>query len=102
MKLLLLEEVDAIDLHGWLTRVMLNEYRAMGDRLYPGPSDKVCLRDAQSFCAWLGRLARREPDDFTTPLKYQGRYLSAGIVFVALRGRIEGRGSIRTARRRSG
>lgn len=88
-----LEEVDAIDLHGWLTRVMLSEYRILGDRLYPSQCDEVCLRDARAFSRWLGKLARRESSyDFTTPLKYQGRYLSAGIVFVAMKGRIETEG----------
>jgi hypothetical protein len=87
-----LEEVDAIDLHGWLTRVMLNEYRILGDRLHPGQCDAVCLSDARAFCTWLGNLARREPGDIRWPLKYQGRYLSAGIVFVATRARIEREG----------
>jgi hypothetical protein len=87
-----LDEVDAIDIHGWLTRVMLNEYRIMGEKLYPGDCDEVCLRDARSFCDWLGKLARRKPYDYTTPLKYRGRFLSAGIVFVALKGRVETEG----------
>jgi hypothetical protein len=87
-----LEEIDAIDVHGWLTRVLLNEYRVMGERLYPSQPDDVCVRDARSFCNWLGKLATRKPYDFTTPLKYQGRYLSAGIVFVALKGRLETEG----------
>lgn len=87
-----LEEVDVIDLHGWLTRVMLSEYQRMGDMLYPHHSDQVCLRDARSFCVWLGNLARRKPFDFTTPLKYRGRYLNAGIIFVAMKGRIEAEG----------
>jgi hypothetical protein len=87
-----LEEVDAIDLHGWLTRVMLNEYQRMGEQLYPHHADEVCLRDARSFCTWLGKLARRPPMDFTTPLKYEGRYLNAGIIFVAMKGRIAAEG----------
>ncbi len=83
-----LRQVDAIDMHGWLTRVMLNEYQILGDRLYPGECDEDCLKDARSFCTWLSKLAEREPGDTTWPLKYQGRYLSAGIVFVAQRDRI--------------
>jgi len=78
-----LRDVDEIDLHGWLTRVMLAEYRLLGDMLYPGTCDDVCLRDAQAFANWLARLARRKPADFTTPLTYRGRYLNVGIIFVA-------------------
>lgn len=87
-----LEEVDAIDLHGWLTRVMLGEYRIMGDMLHPGQCDEVCLRDARGFRTWLGQLARREPYDYTIPLQYKGRYLRTGIIFVALRGKLETEG----------
>ena len=86
------EEVDAIDLQGWLTRVMLGEYQLLGEKLYPHHGDDVCLRDARSFCEWLGRLARRKPDDFTTPLRYRGRYFSTGIIFVAVKGKIEAEG----------
>ncbi len=89
-----IEEVDAIDLHGWLTRVMLSEYRMLGKKLYPSPCDKACLHDAREFCVWLGKLARRERYDHKTSLKYKGRYLNAGIVFVAMKGRIEAEGLI--------
>jgi hypothetical protein len=84
-----LNEIDAIDLHGWLTRVMLSEYRRLGDKLYPSPCDDACLHDAREFCTWLAKLARREAYDHTTPLKYKGRYLNAGIVLVAMKGRID-------------
>jgi hypothetical protein len=62
-----LAEIDAIDLHGWLTRVMLNEYRLLGDMLYPCQCDAVCLNEARELRAWLAKLARRERNDFTTP-----------------------------------
>jgi hypothetical protein len=71
---------------------MLAEYRAMGEQLYPGQSDNVCLRDARSFCQWLGRLANRKPGDKKTSLRYQGRYLNVAVMFVAIRGRIEAEG----------
>jgi hypothetical protein len=87
-----LEEIDAIDLHGWLTRVMLNEYRLLGDMLYPGQCDAVCLNEARELRTWLGKLAKRERDDFTTPLKFDGRYLRIGLVFVAARETIEKKG----------
>jgi hypothetical protein len=91
-----LEEVDHIDLHGWLTRVMLAEYKKLGDRLYPGVSDELCLQDAREFRNWLGNLATQPPvrpgERFKASLLYRGRFLSAAIVFVAMKGTIEERG----------
>jgi hypothetical protein len=88
-----LEEVDQIDLHGWLTRVMLAEYKAMGDRLYPGACDDHCLHDARAFRNWLGKLATQPPirpgEQPKNSLLYRGPFLSADIVFVAMKGRIE-------------
>lgn len=91
-----LEEVDQIDLHGWLTRVMLAEYKRLGDRLYPGTCDEECLQDAKEFRNWLGKLATQRPvppgGTFKTSLLYRGRFLSAAVVFVAVKGKIEEHG----------
>jgi hypothetical protein len=91
-----LEEVDHIDLHGWLIRVMLAEYKVMGDRLYPGACDQHCLQDARDFRNWLGKLATQPPvrpgERFKTSLLYSGRFLSAAVMFVALKGKIKEHG----------
>jgi hypothetical protein len=87
-----LVEVDAIDLHGWLTRVMLGEYRRMAGNLYPYQCDQICLNEARALCVWLGQLAQRKPFDYTIPLQYKGRYFNIGIIFVAMKGKIEAEG----------
>lgn len=79
-------EIDTIDLHGWLTRILLNEYRRLGDRLHPGdPSDDV-IAESEEFARWLARLAAQPPGSTTGSLTFQGRYFRVAIVLVAVRG----------------
>jgi hypothetical protein len=78
-----LEKVDAIDLHGWLTRIMLVEFQKLGEVLYPSQSDQLCIDDARAFGEWLGSLAASAPGDESTPLAYRGRFLRVSIVLVA-------------------
>lgn len=73
-------EIDAIDLHGWLSRVLLVEYRRLGDALHPAEPDEECLEEAEDFADWLAKLASREKHG---SLSFRGRYLSVAIVFVA-------------------
>src|SRR5207247_775211 len=61
-------EIDEIDLHGWLVRILLPEYRILGDQLYPGQATDDCLSDAEAFARWLHKLAARDPGDDSMPL----------------------------------
>jgi hypothetical protein len=76
-------KMDEIDLHGWLVRILLPEYRRLGARLYPGEPDADCVGDALKFADWLHCLAVREPEDNSSKLDYKGKHLRAAIVFVA-------------------
>ncbi|HEX8085477.1 MAG TPA: hypothetical protein VF529_14385 [Solirubrobacteraceae bacterium] len=84
--------VDHIDLHGWLLRVLLAEYKLLGDRLFPGHCDPRCVAEAEHFARWLGDLAKRPPGDTSRSLQFAGTYIRVGIVFVAQRERLESEG----------
>ena len=88
-----IEEVDEIDLHGWLLRMMLPEFRQLGDQLYPGEVDRRCAQDAAGFTRWLYALASREPGSESAQLAYEGRYIRVAVVLVARRAVLLERGT---------
>jgi hypothetical protein len=86
-------DLDEIDLHGWLLRVLLPEFKHLGDQLHPGDVDPRCIRDAEMFAGWLTRLAEREPGDETMPLSYEGRFIRIAVVLVAHKAKLLERGT---------
>lgn len=93
-----IEVIDSIDLHGWLTRVLLAEYRRLGFQLHPGEPPAGFEAEAEAVVDWLHRLATRAPKE-TTSLTFRGRYFRIGVIFVAASGRLEVEG-LRPYRRR--
>ncbi len=89
----LVTELDEIDLHGWLLRVLLPEYRRLGNRLHPAQPDVRSQADTAAFARWMHRLAAREPGDMSIPLSYDGSQMRVALVFVASRSRLEEEGS---------
>lgn len=87
-----LAEIDRIDVHGWLQRILLEEYRRLGEMLHPSEPHDVCLAEADRFATWLYDLAKREPGSTDGSLTFPGRYLRVAIVFVAVRGVLEEKG----------
>jgi hypothetical protein len=77
-------EIDAVDLHGWLSRILLCEYRRLGNLLHPADPDDDCLAEAEEFADWLARLANKKKDELGS-LTFPGRYISVAIIFVAQR-----------------
>jgi hypothetical protein len=88
----LVTELDEIDLHGWLLRVLLPEYRRLGNAMHPAQPDVRCQADTAAFARWLHRVASREPGDMTIPLSYDGSQIRVAMVFVASRERLEREG----------
>jgi hypothetical protein len=82
-----LDEIDEIDLQGWLTRVLLREYLYLGRDLYPALAQDSWLRETEAFARWLHKLATKKPGDYGS-LDYRGPLLSVGIIFVAERQRL--------------
>ena len=76
--------MDQIDLHGWLSRILLDEYRRLGDRLHPGDVDEECPKETEKFAEWLADLASR-PVGVEGSLKFNGLNFRVAIIFVAQR-----------------
>jgi hypothetical protein len=89
----IVSELDEIDLHGWLLRVLLPEYRRLGNAMHPAQPDVRCQADTAAFARWMHRVAAREPGDMTIPLSYDGSQMRVAMVFVASRERLEREGT---------
>jgi hypothetical protein len=76
-------EMDEVDLHGWLLRVLIPEFRRLGDQLHPAVPDAKCRADADGFARWLAQLAASAPGDQSTKLSYEGTHFRVALVFVA-------------------
>lgn len=85
-------QVDEIDLHGWLLRVLLPEYRRLGDALHPSEPSDAYREEAADLATWLGDLAARPPGSKVSSLAYKGHFFRIAVIFVAIRGRIETEG----------
>ena len=94
-----IERLDEIDVHGWLGRVLLAEYYMLARRMYPSEPRPAWLRETELFADWLHGLATRAPGERGS-LVYQGRLISVGIIFVAIKTRLEEHG-IEPYRRRA-
>ncbi|MDX6669768.1 MAG: hypothetical protein QOI91_131 [Solirubrobacteraceae bacterium] len=76
-------QVDALDVHGWLVRILLPEYKRVGDALGAGAVRAASSVAAERFLNWLHELARRRPGDRSVPLNHvDGADFRVGIVFV--------------------
>lgn len=71
-----------IDLHGWLSRILLVEFRRLGEQLHPSDPEASVLQEAEEFTEWLYRLAEKKAGELGS-LTFRGRYFSVAIVFVA-------------------
>lgn len=86
-----LGQMDRVDMHGWLSRVLLAEYRRLGERLHPSDPDDQCLVEAERFADWLADVASRPPGT-SGSLTFEGRYIRVAIVFVAMKDRLVAEG----------
>lgn len=87
-----IDEVDAIDLHGYLVRILLAEYLRVGVELHPGEPDPEVLREAEEFARWLHKLSAREPGSEDASMTFKGRYFRVAVIFVGIRERLVGEG----------
>ncbi len=88
----IITELDEVDLHGWLLRVLLPEYHRLGNAIHPAQPDVRSQADTAAFARWMHRVAAREPGDMTIPLSYEGSQIRVAMVFVASRERLEREG----------
>lgn len=83
-----IEEMDAIDLQGYLVRVLLAEYLRLGEELHPGEPDPEILREAEEFARWIYKISAREPGAEVGSLSFKGRYFKVAVIFVGIRSRL--------------
>jgi hypothetical protein len=85
-------ELDRIDMHGWLSRILLAEYHRLGQRLHPGEADETCIDEAEKLAAWLAELAAQRPGSSDGSLTFWGTHFRIAIVFVAMKQRLAAEG----------
>jgi hypothetical protein len=89
-----IDELDEVDLQGWLLRLLLAEYLRLGDDLHPGEPDKDCHRDAEEFARWLHGIASRSPGDESRSLSFEGRHFRVAVIFVGIKDRLIAEGLV--------
>jgi hypothetical protein len=87
-----IDELDAIDLQGWLVRVLLAEYLRLGVELHPGEPDPEVLREAEEFARWLHDISAREPGTEVGSLNFKGRYFRVAVIFVGIKAKLADEG----------
>jgi hypothetical protein len=70
---------------GFFTRILLEEYRRMGVRLYGTQEETQFRKESLDFLQFLKNLAFRNPGDNTT-LAFNGERIKIGLVLVAKKG----------------
>lgn len=87
------ERADAIEINGWLTRILLPEFKRYGDRVYPSEAKAGYMLEAERFGSWLYALADR-PSGVDRPLAFEGEFIRAGMIMIARRPKVEKAGLV--------
>jgi len=81
----LFEAVGHLDEVGFFTRVLLHEFKRLGDLLYGSLEETQHRAETVAFVEFLLRIATRQPGDDSAPLLFTGQRISIGIVLFAKR-----------------
>ena len=76
-------QLDDIDVHGWLGRVLLAEFYHLGLLLQPAEPREAWKAEARTFADWLHGLSERQTGDKTVRLTFKGQLIYVSMVFVA-------------------
>lgn len=79
-----LETIKEIDAIGFFTRILLEEYRRLGNKLYGTAEEQLFFKESVDFLNFLKNLATRKPGD-NTQLAFIGDRIKIAIVYVAKR-----------------
>jgi hypothetical protein len=79
-----LETIKEIDAIGFFTRILLEEYRRLGNKLYGTAEEQLFFKESVDFLNFLKNLAKRKPGD-NTQLAFIGDRIKIAIVYVAKR-----------------
>lgn len=74
--------LDQLNEVGFLTRILLEEYRRLGDKLYGTAEEQSFHEESKQFLGFLSKLANRKPGDYSR-LGFDGARIKISIIFVA-------------------
>ena len=77
------DALGKIDSIGFLTRVLLEEFKILGDLLYGTLEESNYKDETRRFLSFLEQLASRQPGDDRTLLFFNGKRIKIGIVLFA-------------------
>lgn len=77
-----IKTIDQLNKVGFFTRILLEEYRRLGDKLYGTSEEQSFHEESKKFLIFLSQLANRKPGDFST-LAFKGERIKIAIIFVA-------------------
>jgi len=75
-------EVENIAAHGLFTRILLREFKRLGDKLYPKNPEEHIKAETKRFTDFLNCIALRDQGELAN-LRFYGNYLKAGVILVA-------------------
>jgi hypothetical protein len=77
------EDMSRIDAIGFFTRVLLEEFRRLGDQLYGTLEEENYRKETKDFVEFLRKFYLRTPGDDTTKLAFLGEKIHIGIVLIS-------------------
>lgn len=83
-----IDELDEVDLQGWLVRLLLVEYLRLGEALHPSEPEQEALREAEELARWTHKIATRMPGEEDCSLAFTGRYFRVAVIFVGIKDRL--------------
>jgi len=77
------KDVGKIDAIGFLTRVLLEEYNRLGEKLFGTLEEQNFREETKAFIQFLTNFTNREPGDDSTPLFFGGEKIKIAIILFA-------------------
>lgn len=78
-----LPSIHKMDEVGVFTRIMLAEFKVLGDLLYGTTEEKKYREETIRFATFLSNFSNRRPGDDTTKLNFLGGKIKIGLILVA-------------------
>jgi hypothetical protein len=75
---------DQINTIGFFTRILLEEFRRLGNKLYGTGNEQSYFQETVDFIIFLRQLANRRPGDFSK-LSFMGDNIKIALIYVARR-----------------
>lgn len=74
--------LDHLNEVGFFTRILLEEYRRLGEKLYGTSEEQSFYEESQKFLKFLDQLANRKPGDYS-PLAFNGVRIKIALIYLA-------------------